>query len=774
MIACATACVQASSIDCGFGVCPADRVCDGVHELCVKDEQLHSCIGKPDNEPCSVSGRPGLCTDEVCLENYCGDGVVTGTEQCDGDAFVDDAHDCLNVGFYDSGPISCNPDCTIDTTLCARTCGDMTKDAEEACEFSMSGQDSTCGDRGYYEDASAPCTAFCTYDISACHTRCGDGVVNGPEVCEPALGLPPYLSCVDYGFDSGVATCGGTCNADLAACHHFGVVTAGGLSMSAQDVWQAAPSLAFVVGSEFSNAGPRGLIARWNGTQLEPVAPASGRPFYGVTGTSPTNIFAVGQVGRIARFDGVTITDMTSPTTADLLFVYALDATHVYAAGTGGVILQYDGSAWTAMTSGTANPLNAIWASGPSDVWAVGVNGTIRHYNGSTWSASTSNTPQSLSGVWGTGPTDVWAVGSTGTILHYNGTSWSLMQQPANLSFFSVWGGGPDDVLAVTEDAMLHYDGTHWVRIDEALAGVRDVRVFDHSHGVLLTLDGRILRWDGEGSTALAALGGFGLDIWGTSAQNLYATSVSGIWRFNGVVWGNVDATVGETIWGTSANDVFVGGQTMRHFNGSTWSTMSVPPEITGAVIRDLWGFDSQDVYAVTDFGDILHYDGQWTRISDDPDDNVLSSIWGASPQDLWAIGGGIMLHGDGTTWDVVEINGLHSYGAIWGTASDDIYLVGAAGVARHFDGTTWTPIALGTQTRDLTTIHGTSANDVFIGGAGTLQHFDGTTWAPITTGVDTGSRDTVAAVWASLHDIAVLGQDATAHFIVRACPTCL
>ena len=253
------------------------------------------------------------------------------------------------------------------------------------------------------------------------------------------------------------------------------------------------------------NAGPRGLIARWNGTQLEPVAPSSGRPFYARIGHEPDEHLCCRPSRTHRRFDGVTITDMTSPTTADLLFVYALDATHVYAAGTGGVILQYDGSAWTAMTSGTANPLNAIWASGPNDVWAVGVSGTIRHYNGSTWSASTSKTPQSLTGVWGTGPTDVWAVGSTGTILHYNGTSWSLMQQPASLSFFSVWGGGPDDVLAVTEDAMLHYDGTRWVKIDEALAGVRDVRVFDHSHGVLLTLDGRILRWDGEGSTVARA-----------------------------------------------------------------------------------------------------------------------------------------------------------------------------------------------------------------------------------------------------------------------------
>src|SRR4051812_31403147 len=103
-----TACVETNSIDCGFGFCPSDRVCDKAHELCVKPEQLESCVGKPDNTDCAVGGRPGLCTDEVCLENYCGDGIVTGTEQCDGDAYVDNVSDCLNVGFYDAGPISCN------------------------------------------------------------------------------------------------------------------------------------------------------------------------------------------------------------------------------------------------------------------------------------------------------------------------------------------------------------------------------------------------------------------------------------------------------------------------------------------------------------------------------------------------------------------------------------------------------------------------------------------------------------------------------------------
>ena len=86
-------------------LCPADRVCDGVHKLCVKDEQLHSCIGKPDNDALLRERPPRPVHRRGLPREHCGDGIVTGTEQCDGEAFVDDANDCLNVGFYDSGPI---------------------------------------------------------------------------------------------------------------------------------------------------------------------------------------------------------------------------------------------------------------------------------------------------------------------------------------------------------------------------------------------------------------------------------------------------------------------------------------------------------------------------------------------------------------------------------------------------------------------------------------------------------------------------------------------
>jgi len=110
---------------------------------------------------------------------------------------------------------------------------------------------------------------------------------------------------------------------------------------------------------------------------------------------------------------------MNSGMTWRLYGVWGTGPNNVYAVGEYGKIRHYDGSSWSWVSSGTTDVLRAVWGSGPNDVFAVGDHGTILHYDGMAWSEMRSGTPQQLCGVWGSGPEDVFAVGSFGLIIHY-------------------------------------------------------------------------------------------------------------------------------------------------------------------------------------------------------------------------------------------------------------------------------------------------------------------------------------------------------------------
>ena len=92
----------------GIGVCRAGtQTCQGSTW-----GSCHGAVG-PSAEQCN--GLDDDCdglADEDC---YCGDGVMSGTEQCDGSDFGDAT--CLALGFP-SGMLTCTAGCTIDTASC--------------------------------------------------------------------------------------------------------------------------------------------------------------------------------------------------------------------------------------------------------------------------------------------------------------------------------------------------------------------------------------------------------------------------------------------------------------------------------------------------------------------------------------------------------------------------------------------------------------------------------------------------------------------------------
>jgi hypothetical protein len=227
-------------------------------------------------------------------------------------------------------------------------------------------------------------------------------------------------------------------------------------------------------------------------------------------------------------------------------------------------------------------------------VFAVRDGGVILHYDGMLWSAMASGaTNAQLNGVWGTSAADVFVVGYDntsfdGVILHYDGSSWTVTTTDVPLpALFGVWGSSATDVFAVGAPPFYHYDGSSWSEMSD--------------------------RTDGAAS------------IWGTSATDVFAAGGDGIFHYDGSTWSqtlsiNGNLTTVSDVWGSSSSDVFVVGalwigsapvaSLILHFDGSSWSLMKVPRTPNNGpveVLEGVWGSSATDVFAVGG-GPILHY----------------------------------------------------------------------------------------------------------------------------------------------------------------------
>ena len=158
------------------------------------------------------------------------------------------------------------------------------------------------------------------------------------------------------------------------------------------------------------------------------------------------------------------------------------------------------------------------------------------------------------------------------------------------------------------------------------------------------------------------------------------------------------------SVWGTSASDVWaVGGDagdgtgpTVLHYDGIAWDRLD-----TGQTNGDLWwvfGFAGGPIYIGGSGGVILRYENDQFTLMTTPGINTVFGLWGTSPTDMWAVGGGSDAMG-GFVWRlqndewVAEPTApadLASRGAVWkvyGRSANDVWLVGSNGISLYWDG---------------------------------------------------------------------------------------
>lgn len=225
------------------------------------------------------------------------------------------------------------------------------------------------------------------------------------------------------------------------------------------------------------------------------------------------------------------------------------------------------------------------------------------------------------------------------------------------------------------------------------------------------------------------------------------------------------------SVQGTSATDVWIvgadagDGPVALRWDGAAWRRID-----TSALTGDLWwvhptGGGAAVLVGADGLIAEVDPDGAVTR-RDGPDGITFFGVWGASADDLWAVGGDTygerppaIWRNTGGAWAPFSDPALDAYAAppvfykVHGTGPDDVYVVGTGGVILRWDGAALT--AEPGADRNLFTVHCGGSTPIAVGGSGsaTVVHRDGAAWtdhSPAYTaqlaGV-TASGDTAVAV---------------------------
>jgi hypothetical protein len=270
--------------------------------------------------------------------------------------------------------------------------------------------------------------------------------------------------------------------------------------------------------------------------------------------------------------------------------------------------------------------------------------------------------------VWGAAPDDVHAVGEDG-ILHFDGRRWSPAQVPSSGVLTGVWGAAHDDVLAVGAAAaatghgvVLHYDGQRWsveAELPDALVGVWGIgaeRFATTSASALYQkVNGTWTRTQTFPSNP-SLPGGQPASPWGVGGNSASSLAVAGgidtLFFWDGASWRSLfqayDGLVYRPVWGAPAQApaLYVGSNYFGVWLVTDLATVQPDeihfehdPSLAESYIYGIWGVSSERVIMVGDGGRIMTFDGLTNKVIDSPTAEGLSGVWGSALDDVWIVG---------------------------------------------------------------------------------------------------------------------------------------
>jgi hypothetical protein len=272
-----------------------------------------------------------------------------------------------------------------------------------------------------------------------------------------------------------------------------------------------------------------------------------------------------------------------------------------------------------------------------------------------------------LSGIildlWGNSADNVVAVGRGGQIQRYDGTSWQPMESGTTKDIYAVWGLPSGELFALLRNAVLFYDGTAWTEILTSSATLTDIWASSREDIYVAQESDALLHFDGQTWTRIQ---GWWRKVWGTASNDVYAASYGDrIAHYDGQSWQttslSTERLVIHDLWTSSGAGAFVvgngdddqAGPEILHFDGTRWNHEA--KELLLPFNRSLTAIAGNDQELVVggDYFALLRLDGSiWKRIAG-ADAGPISDIWIGRDNSLVALGdyGHDALFFDGTRW---------------------------------------------------------------------------------------------------------------------------
>jgi len=247
------------------------------------------------------------------------------------------------------------------------------------------------------------------------------------------------------------------------------------------------------------------------------ATPGSAQDLTGVYAASPTDVWAVGNAtgDPFEHWNGTSWTGQGLPagigiaggnTQVSVNFITGTSGDNIIAVGSGSidtgtsdvdesVAFHFNGTSWSNMTlpakvataPGDQPGLGPVLAFTSTNLWSVNNIGDAEHFNGKTWKKTKLPIPKTAGGnlnmtsISGSSPSDIWAAGFVQTdpglhghneapvLEHFNGTKWINVTVPvANPTggLSNVVAITPTDAYLVSEEGILHWDGSAWTMLN--------------------------------------------------------------------------------------------------------------------------------------------------------------------------------------------------------------------------------------------------------------------------------------------------------------------
>lgn len=635
----------------------------------------------------------GLACDADCrfatggCEQYCGDGIINGEEQCDGDAAL--GGDCTTAGYYHPEGLACTAFCTWNVESCDGKCGDGFVENGEVC------------------DGSAPAAGCLSYRFDygqiAC-ALCGPGFSGCGDIGwrDETVGVAGFLSQV-MATSTGVVW---TVGDGVAARRDAGTWTT--FTLPSQDtgkaLWVRAEDDVFAGGSHVIGASTQPVVDHFDGMSWQrmvlPSVSSGFERIQDIVGLSTGQVYARSFEG-FYELTGTTWTRRLTTTSPNSSALWAAAPDDVWLARNATRdVVRVNGTTLTPVPNiptAASGAVLTMWGTDATHVF-MGFSNGLAVLAGTAWTFMP--TTSQVLAIHGASASDVIVSCSDGTVFHFDGTRLTKLVAGSDVTLGSVWHTGAE-VLAAIPTGIRRLPGSIWLSptgedngYDPVTSWVTDGAIFESRGSQVVTLDAQ---------NAWVLVGGVAQDaaaLWGFSATDLWAldSANSRLAHLTGTSWqvGPTFTGAPVALWGSTPTDLWYVTQvgstaTVSRGDGTTFAPIHTAT--VGSVVQ-LRGTSATDVWFMLGDNHVEHWNGStWTSMTL-PGIQAARSIWPISPTNVLVVGlGGAIARWNGTTWAAETAGTTHDLYAVWARSAGDVYAGGAFGTLLHHDGTTWSPV---------------------------------------------------------------------------------